>query len=155
MTMESEEALLGYLRRWKCSNDECGHEHVGPPSAGSPWRWCPECKSSSYRTHDVVAVAGSDGELSEHAIVRKRPTRGMLAAMALQFDHGMFVPSLEVLGEKIGGRTPVQIAATLTTMLRLYAEAVGLGVYKPQHEATYRELLDQALRESIDEAHIA
>ena len=98
-----EQHLLALLRRWKCGNQDCGHEHRGPPSDGVNWRWCPKCKASSGRTYAAMAVAGSDAERSSFAVIRKQPTRGKLASMALRYDHTIFAPKQELFGKQFGG----------------------------------------------------
>lgn len=147
----TEQHLLALLRRWKCGNQECQHEHQGEPSGGVSWRWCPECKAASGRTYEPMAVAGSDAEMSSYAVIRKVPTRGKLASMALRYDHTIFAPKQELFGQQFGGSTPVEIAAVMSQMLQLHEEAAEVGFYRPELEAKYCAMLDGALTAAAED----
>lgn len=147
----TERELLGLFRRWKCGNPGCGHEHSGEPSAGCTWRWCPECKASSRRTYAAVAVAGSAAEMSSLAVIRKQPTRGKLASMALRYDHTIFAPKQDFFGQQFGGSTPTEIAAVMTQMLQLHEEVAEIGHYRPENEAQYVKALDDTLAAATED----
>lgn len=141
----TEESLLAKLRRWKCNNSVCGHEHSGPPDDSSGFRSCPLCKATSRRTNEVFAVYGDEAEAASYVVVPKRPTRGKLASMALRYDHSIFMPKLSVLGRDFYGKTPGEIAAIMTTMSQLYEEAIEQGFYRAEKESDYCDLLHAAL----------
>src|SRR5258708_6905051 len=131
MTTQSEASLLALLRRWKCSNPDCGREHNGAPVDGSGCRYCPDCRAASARTHECVAVLGDDAEAASYVVISKRPTRGKLASMALRYDRAIFAPTQQI-GDlthadgspvMFSGQSKTQIAATVITMSQLYEEA--------------------------------
>lgn len=158
MPEPTEESLLALLRRWKCQNSICGIEHKGHPSDGKSFRSCPECGSESARTHEVFATSGLAAEIETYTVIPKKPSRGVLASMALSYDHAIFMPTQEIGGFVDGstitiqGQTPVQIASTLTTMMKLYETISG---FLSSREGTYSQMLDVALRNATDEAPIA
>lgn len=150
----TEESLLAKLRRWKCNNPKCGHEHVGKPAARSGFRKCPRCKSPSFRTHEVLAVYGSAAELESWTMIRKQPSRGVLASMSLTYDHAIFAPSQEIGGFlngetlKIRGHTAAEITAVMSTMQSLYEL---IAFYRPEREPVYTKMLDAALTAAAED----
>lgn len=147
----SEDTLIAKLRRWKCNNPECGHEHSGAPSAKLPYRRCPKCRSVSARTHEVFAVAGTATATESYAVVPKHPSRGKLASMALRYDHAIFAPKQKILGRDFYGKTPGEITSVMTTMSQLYEEAVEQGFYQPAKESEYNQMLDSALESASED----
>lgn len=147
----TEEQLLAQLRRWKCGNPKCGHEHSGPPSPNENWRWCPKCNAASFRTHEVFAVSGDAAEAASYVVIPRNPTRGKLASMALRYDHGIFMPKIVLQGHEFYGATPGQISATLTTMMQLHEEVAEQGFYRPDKEKDYARMLDEAMASAAED----
>lgn len=152
--IETEESLLALLRRWKCDNPACGHEFKTAPPHDGYCPACPQCKSASRRTHEVMAVYGQATELSSYVVIPKSPTRGKLAAMALRYDHSIFTPKVELLGATFGGASPVQIAAVLTEMSKVHEEVAELGAYRPERETEFAKLLSDAIGRATEDAPI-
>lgn len=149
--MQSEHQLLALFRRWKCENLACGHEHAGEPNCDSGWRWCPECRASSRRTYEAIPVLGRDADISSYVAIRKVPTRGKLASMALRNDHTIFAPKQMIFGKEFGGSTPAEIGAVMTEMARLHEEVAEVGFYKPELEAEYEKMLTGALEAAAED----
>lgn len=141
----TEESLIAKLRRWKCNNPGCGHEHSGPPSLLTGYRICPVCSADSRRTNEVFAVYGDEAVAASYVVIAKRPSRGKLASMALRYDHAIFTPKIELMGREFFGSTPLEIAATMSTMAQLHEEVAEQGFYRTEIESDYCQMLDAAL----------
>lgn len=88
-----------------------------------------------------AALAYARREAEGHAMVTvpTEPSPGLLASMALRYDHGVFMPadptsSLLPVSEEARAR---RINSIITTMRQIHEEVVGLGFYRPEREATY------------------
>lgn len=84
---------------------------------------------------EAIVPAAPDG----YALVPVSPTDGLLASMALRYDHGVFMPadpraSLLPVSEEARTR---RINSIITTMRQLHEEVVGAGFYRPESEADY------------------
>lgn len=147
----TEQQIVAIFRRWVCGNRDCALEHTGTPSQGTTCRWCPKCGASSRRTYQAIPVAGRDAEISSHVVIRKVPTRGKLASMALRYDHALFAPKQKIMGMEFGGSTQTEISAVMTQMAQLHEEAAEVGFYRPELEAEYEKLLTSALEAAAED----
>lgn len=74
-----------------------------------------------------------------HVSVPVEPSPGLLASMAMRYDHGIFLSpdprsSLLPVSEEARAR---RISSTISTMRQLHEEVVGTGFYSPDRETQY------------------
>lgn len=107
------------------------------PTCGELWA---EAERLLNRTTPPSAPVGVDS-----VMVPKEPSEGVLASMAIRYDHGLGVPGYydqPVFGAENGGHKR-RMESTVSTMRKLYEEVVGAGFYSREREEEYVALAQQ------------